>query len=91
MRGLTDEFEHRLRTALLAPNRPTKEVPTFAAYADEFKKTYVLANNKPSERSMMASILKHHVLPVFGEMRLDAVKMMHPIEGLRPGETMALE
>jgi hypothetical protein len=70
-----EDFEHQLRTALLAPTHSTKEVPTFAAYADEFKKTYVLANNKPSERSMKASILKHHLLPVFGEMQLDAIKM----------------
>jgi integrase len=77
-----DEFEHQLRTALLTPTHTTKEVPTFAAYADEFKKTYVLANNKPSERSMKASILKHHLLPVFGEMRLDAIKM-HAIEILK--------
>jgi integrase len=58
-----DQFEHRLRTALLAPTHTTKEVPTFAAYADELKKTYVLANNKPSERSMKASIRKRHLLP----------------------------
>jgi hypothetical protein len=50
-----------------------------AAYADEFKKTYVLANNKPSERSMKASILKHYLLTVFGQMRLDAIEM-HAIE-----------
>lgn len=56
-------------------------MPTFAAYADEFEKTYVLAN-KPSERSMKASILKHHLLPVFGEIRLDAIKM-HAIEILK--------
>ncbi|HEY2405669.1 MAG TPA: tyrosine-type recombinase/integrase [Polyangiaceae bacterium] len=61
------------------PTRTTKEVPTFAVYADEFMKTYVLANNKPSEQSMKACILKHHLLPVFGPMRLDAIKM-HPIE-----------
>jgi integrase len=28
---------------------------------------------------MKASILKHHLLPAFGEMRLDSIKM-HPIE-----------
>jgi hypothetical protein len=77
-----DEFEHQLRSALLAPTHTTKEVPTFAAYADEFKKTYVLANNKPSERSMKASILKHHLLPVFVELPLDAIKM-HAIEILK--------
>jgi hypothetical protein len=75
-----DEFEHRLRTALLAPNLTTREVPTFAAYADEFKKTYVLANNKPSERSMKASIRKHHLLPGFGQMQLSG----YGTERLRP-------
>ena len=40
---------------------------------------YVLANNKPSERSMKASILKHNLLPVFGDLPLDAIKM-HLIE-----------
>ena len=44
--------------------------------------TYVIANNKPSERSMKARILKHHLLPVFGDMPLDAIKM-HPIEVLK--------
>jgi hypothetical protein len=34
----------------------TKEVPKFSAYATEFMETYVLANNKPSERSMKACI-----------------------------------
>ena len=74
-----EEFERRLRTAMLAPTHTTKEVPTFASYADDFMNTYVLANNKPSERSMKASILKHHLLPTFGGLRLDAIKM-HPIE-----------
>ena len=79
-----EELERQLRNALLLPTHTTKEVPTFAAYADEFKKTYVLANNKPSERSMKDSILKHHLLPVFGPMRLDAIKM-HAIETLKAG------
>jgi integrase len=74
-----EEFERQLRTGLMTPSRITKEVPTFSAYAAEFMKTYVVANNKPSERSMKASILKHHLLPAFGEMRLDLIKM-HPIE-----------
>jgi len=78
-----DAFEHQLRTQLLAPTRTvTKEVPTFSAYATEFMDTYVIANNKPSERSMKACILKHHLLPVFGDMPLDAIKM-HPIEVLK--------
>jgi len=58
-----EEFERQLRTAMLAPTYTTKEVPSFAQYADDFMNTYVLANNKPSERSMKAGILKHHLLP----------------------------
>ena len=82
-RAGADQFEHQLRTELLTPARtPTKEVPKFAAYATEFMDTYVVANNKPSERSMKASILKHHLLPVFGNLPLDAIKM-HPIEVLK--------
>jgi len=78
-----DEFEHQLRTELLTPVcTVTKEVPKFSAYATEFMDTYVVANNKPSERTMKACILKHHLLPVFGDMPLDAIKM-HPIEVLK--------
>jgi integrase len=74
-----DEFEHQLRTTLLTPTRPAKEVPKFSAFATEFMRTYVIANNKPSERSMKASILKHHLLPAFADVHLDDIKM-HPIE-----------
>jgi hypothetical protein len=79
-----EEFERQLRTSMLAPIRIAKEVPTFSKYAAEFLETYAAANNKPSERAMKASILKHHLLPVFGEMRLDAIKM-HAIETLKAG------
>jgi len=78
----TEAFEHQLRASLQAPVRITKEVPTFAAYADDFMKTYVVANNKPSEQTAKASILKHHLLPAFGAMRLDEIRT-HPIEVLK--------
>lgn len=77
-----EEFERRLRTELLSPLRLAKEVPTFADYADEFQKTYVLANNKASEREAKACILKHHLLPAFGGIQLDAIKT-HAIEVLK--------
>jgi len=52
-----DQFGHQLRTELLAPARTTtKEVPKFSAYATEFMDTYVIANNKPSERSIDESL-----------------------------------
>jgi hypothetical protein len=34
-----------------------KEVPIFSAYADEFMKTYSVANNKPSEQAPKARML----------------------------------
>jgi integrase len=77
-----EEFERRLRTELLLPSRKAREVPTFAEYADEFQKTYVLANNKPSEREAKACILKHHLLPAFGGMKLDSIRT-HAIETLK--------
>lgn len=61
---------------------PAKEVPTFAEYADEFQKTHVLANNKPSEREAKACILKHHLLPAFGSLPLAAIRT-HAIETLK--------
>src|SRR5690242_5181490 len=77
-----EEFERQLRTAMLSPARIAKEVQTFSADAADFMATYVSANNKPSERSMKASILKHHLLPALGDMRMDAIKM-HRIEQLK--------
>ncbi len=77
-----EEFERRLRTELLSPLRPAKEVPTFAAYANEFMKTYAASNNKPSEREAKACILKHHLLLAFGSMPLDTIRT-HAIETLK--------
>jgi integrase len=35
--------------------------------------TYATTNNKPSEQTAKDSILKHHLLPAFGSMQLDAI------------------
>ncbi|HVW25474.1 MAG TPA: hypothetical protein VHC69_08885 [Polyangiaceae bacterium] len=78
-----EEFERQLRTELLSPTRVIpKEVPTFAAYADDLMKTYAIANNKPSEVEAKRSMLKHHLLPTFGATRLDEIRT-HPIETLK--------
>ena len=78
-----EEFQRTLRTALLEPARALrKEVPKFSEYASEFMRTYAVANNKPSEQAAKASMLKHHLLPAFGKMRLDEIKA-HPIETLK--------
>ena len=45
-------------------------------------KTYAVANNKPSEQQSKACILSHHLIPAFGDKRLDEIKM-HAIEVLK--------
>jgi hypothetical protein len=66
----------------LAPVRIKKEVPTFSAYAEEFMRSYAVANNKPSEQEAKACILRNHLIPAFGTMSLNEIKT-HPIEVLK--------
>lgn len=77
-----EAYEHQLRTSLAVPVCLKKEVPTFAAYADEFMNTYAAANNKPSEQDAKQRMLKHHLLPAFGGNKLDAIGR-HQIESLK--------
>lgn len=79
-----EEYERKLRAKMSAPAPEvmTKPIPKFAAFAAEFMETYVAANNKPSERAAKACILKHHLLPAFGGMTLDEIRM-HDIEKLK--------
>ena len=48
-----------------------KEVPTFAAFAEEFMASYVAANNKPSAQEAKRNILDNHLLPALGRLRLN--------------------
>ena len=50
-----------------------KEAPTFGAFADEFMATYAKTNNRISEQIAKRGILKHHLRPAFGSMKLDAI------------------
>ncbi|MBI5479940.1 MAG: site-specific integrase, partial [Deltaproteobacteria bacterium] len=43
---------------------------------------YARANNRPSEQTAKASILKHHLRPAFGPMRLSEITVRH-VEGLK--------
>ncbi len=70
-----EQYERELRDALLAGrhDKEEKPVPTLAEYAKDFLSVYVAVNNKPSERKAKQIILKKHLEPAFGEMRLDAI------------------
>lgn len=78
-----EEYERQLRPSMLHPASPTKEVPTFSAFAVEFMQTYVVANNKPSEQAQKRSILRLHLLPEFGGLKCDQIRM-HAIEAFKP-------
>lgn len=80
-----EEYERILRERLMRGeplDAETAEVPRFDTFAKEFLATYVAANNKPSEQEAKRSMFEHHLLPVFGTKRLDAINMRH-VEALR--------
>lgn len=52
---------------------PERSIPTLNEFKKEFMATYVAANNKPSERMAKESMFQHHLLPEFGDRRLDEV------------------
>jgi integrase len=71
------EFERQLRNDLLNPaqDKKRKEVPTLRTFSEEFIEGYAKANNKPSEIITKQSILRVHLLPAFGRMRLDQIRV----------------
>ena len=52
---------------------PRPEVPSFAAFAPEWLRTYAATNNKPSEVVGKESVLRVHLIPFFGKRRLDEI------------------
>lgn len=50
-----------------------KEAPRFEEFATDFMSSYAKANNKPSEQTSKAGILKKHLFPIFGGRYLDSI------------------
>lgn len=50
---------------------------TFRDFSRDWQQTYVLANNRLSERLAKASILRKHLVPRFGSVRLDRLTTEH--------------
>lgn len=55
------------------PTNPPKEVPTFEEFVPEFL-AICRMKNKPSEVQTKESILRWHLLPAFGHLRLDRIR-----------------
>ena len=70
----TEEFERQLVSDALSTSRRSDETERrFHEFALEFLTTYAMANNKHSEVVAKESILRVHLIPAFGEARLEDI------------------
>ena len=75
-RRAAEKLEHTLRVELLDKDReasPAEEIPLFSDFAGRFIETYAVTNNKLSEVKSKRKILRVHLNPEFGNLRLDAI------------------
>jgi integrase len=73
-----EQYERELRAELLmgsskVEKEVVEEAPRFEAFAAEFLSTYAKTNNKPSEVRSKEAILRVHLVPAFGKLRIDAI------------------
>ena len=71
-----EAYERQLRESLLNPGHPPRQIPTFQEYAGTLME-HAEIHNKFSTQCAKRAILNNHLLPVFGRMRLDAIKRKH--------------
>lgn len=69
--------EAKERAKLLAKAFVAGKAPFFCDFGDEFVDSYAVANNKPSEVDSKRKILKNHLTPAFGHLRLDELTAEH--------------
>lgn len=71
-----EQYERELRQSLLDGTHGKKEVivPTCAEFSEEFLRTYVKTNNKPSECQTKAGVFRNHLNPAFGKLKLDEIR-----------------
>ncbi|EDM79600.1 site-specific recombinase, phage integrase family protein [Plesiocystis pacifica SIR-1] len=76
-----EAYERQLRNALLTgtydKEAQADQAPTFRVFAREFQTNYVATNNKPSTQRSKERVLRLHLIPFFGYMRLDAIGPRH--------------
>src|SRR5512147_2294683 len=63
---------HVVRESVAPAPVARKEVPTVSAFRESFM-TYAKTNNKPSTVYAKEGMLRKHLIPFFGKMRLDAI------------------
>lgn len=72
-----EQYERELRAAILdgswCRGKEENAVPTLAEFSSQFVEEYAETNNKESEVDSKRSILKLHLEPVLGRLRLDEI------------------
>lgn len=70
-----EEYERQLLEQHLAASSTSTalEVPTLTTFAGEYLRTYAAANNRRSDVESKESVLRLHLLPALGHLRLDAI------------------
>lgn len=71
------DLERSIRAKLADGHRLASRAPLFTEWAGEFVDTYAAVNNKPSEVDSKRQIVRDHLVPFFGSMRLDAIGVQH--------------
>lgn len=64
---LLDAWERRRR------GLGRRDVPSVAEFAEDFTANYVNVHNGPAEQGAKRRILRNHLLPAFGRVKLDAI------------------
>lgn len=65
---------HVTDSGKMKEERAKEPVPTFAEYAERWMREYVIANQlKPTTLKTYEDILRAHLLPILGRLRLDAI------------------
>ena len=78
-------YELQLRQELLgggSQQRKKPEAPRFESFAREFIENYAKANNKPSTVNGKRKVLRLHLLPFFGWMKIDKI-VLREIESFK--------
>jgi len=70
-RKLLDELA--LHAELEKTSGSTTTYASYSAFALDWYETYVKANNRPSEQKKKSGILKNHLLPYFGDHKIDSI------------------
>jgi integrase len=72
-----EQLEREIRDQLLKAGDPKgpapADVPTLAEFVERFMGTYASTNNKPSEIQSKESILRVHLVPALGELKLNRI------------------